>query len=439
MTKSRRFAGGVHPAYRKEATSASPTEKMPLQQRYIVPLSQNLGAASVPVVSKGDKVAKGQMLAEPGGFVSVPIHSPTSGTVKKIDEYPHPLGLPMAAIEIEADGEDRWAPGCGPLRDAEEMDVEAIKKAIWDGGLVGLGGATFPTHVKLSPPKEKPIDTFILNGAECEPFLTSDHRLMLERTEDILAGGRLMAKALGAERKIIGIEENKPDAIELMRERAGDFEVAPLHVTYPQGAEKQLIYALAKRKVPTGGLPMDVGAVVQNVGTAAASFDACARGIPLIERVVTITGSGIVDPKNLLVRVGTPLSEVVHQCGGVFPDTVKIIVGGPMMGLSQYTLDVPVIKGTSGVLFLRAGEVVLFSSEPCIRCGSCVNACPMGMLPTIVNSYSVKEMFDVAEEYNALDCIECGCCAFSCPSHIPLVQNIRRAKAEIMARRKKAS
>jgi electron transport complex protein RnfC len=439
MTKTRNFAGGVHPSYRKDATAALPIEELPLQKSYIVPLSQCLGAAGVPIVQKGDKVAKGQVIAEPGGFVSVPVHAPTSGAVKKIDIYPHPLGPQMPAVEIEADGEDRWAPGCGPLRDVDGMSAEALKKAVLAGGLVGLGGATFPTHVKLSPPKEKPIDTFILNGAECEPYLTADHRLMLERTEEIIAGGRILAGILGAKRLLIGIEENKPDAIAAMREKAGGFEVVPLHVTYPQGAEKQLIYALTRRKVPTGGLPMDVGTVVHNVGTAAGAHNACYKGIPLIERVASVTGSGIGQPKNVRFRIGTLLSNLVDFCGDVRPDTAKVIIGGPMMGISQYTLDVPLIKGTSGIIFLTADEVSLFTSQPCIRCASCVTVCPMGLLPTVINAYSVKEMFDVAEEYNALDCIECGCCAYTCPSHIPLVQNVRRAKAEIQARRRKAS
>jgi electron transport complex protein RnfC len=441
MTKPTHFQGGVHPHYQKDFTAALPIEEMLLPERFVVPLSQNLGAPAKCLVEKGQEVLKGQPLGEPGGFVSTPVHAPTSGKVKKIDSYPHPLGREMEAVEIEPDGADRWAEGCGPLRDYESLDAAAIRNAIRDAGLVGMGGATFPTHVKLSPPAEKPIDTFILNGAECEPFLTSDHQLMLAQADKIVAGGKLMAKVLGAKKLLIGIEKNKPDAVERMREAAAGsgFEVVPLDVTYPQGAEKQLIFALSKRKVPTGGLPMDVGCVVHNVGTAAAAFDACAYGIPLIERVATITGNGIAEPKNLKLRVGTLLSDVIRFCGGLRDDTAKVIVGGPMMGISQYSLDIPIIKGTSGVVFLTADEVTLFTSDPCIRCASCVRVCPMGLLATVINAYSVNERYDVAEEYNAMDCIECGCCAFSCPSHIPLVQNIRRAKAEILARRKKAS
>jgi len=440
MTKPVKFSGGVHPDYNKSRTAALPIEDMPLLGRYVIPLSQNLGAAAVPIVEKGQKVLKGELLAEPGGFVSAPVHAPTSGVVKKIDTYPHPLGMNLDAIEIEADGEDEWASGCGPLRDVENMQPADIRNAIRDGGLVGMGGAAFPTHVKLSPPEEKPIDTFILNGAECEPYLTSDHRLMVESPEKIIAGGGLMAKVLGAEQLFIGIERNKPDAVQRMREAAdgSGFEVVAVETIYPHGAEKQMIYALTKRKVPTGGLPMDVGTVVQNVGTAAAAWDACANGVPLIERIVTVTGSGIKEPKNLRVRIGTPLVDLIERCGGLMPDTAQAISGGPMMGISQHNLEIPVTKGTSGIVFLTLDEVELFSSRHCIRCGSCVMHCPMGLLPTIIHAYSVNEMFDVAEEYNAMDCIECGCCAYSCPSHLPLVQNIRRAKAEILAQRRKA-
>jgi electron transport complex protein RnfC len=440
MSKLIKFHGGVHPSYNKKRTENLAAEELPLQDSYVVPLSQNIGAMSVPVVERGDEVKKGQMIAEPGGFVSIPIHAPTSGKVKKIDVYPHPSGGNMAAIEIKSDGEDTWAEGIGVQRDYENLDADAIRAAIRNAGIVGMGGAAFPTHVKLSPPKEKPIDTFILNGAECEPYLTADHRIMLERTEEVIEGGLLMASALGVSRIIIGIEENKPDAVEKMRAMAdGRFEVVSLHVVYPQGSEKQLIYALTGRSVPAGGLPMDVGVVVQNVGTAAAAYDACSLGIPLIERIITVTGKGINEPKNLKVRVGTLVSALVEYCGGMHEDTAKAIMGGPMMGVGQHSLDVPIVKGTSGMVFLTTDESTLFTSEPCIRCASCIDGCPMNLLPTVISAYSVNSMFDSCEVYNALDCIECGCCSYSCPSHIPLVQNIRRAKAEIMAKRKKAS
>ena len=440
MSKTWTFQGGVHPAYNKELSCHVAAEPMPLQKSYVLPLSQNIGAPSVPVVARGDEVLKGQLIAEPGGFVSVPLHAPTSGKIKKIDTYNHPNGKSMMAIEIKPDGEDKAIEGFGEKRDHTKMSGEEIKKAIQDAGLVGMGGAAFPTHVKLSPPADKPIDTLILNGAECEPYLTSDHRVMLENTEAVIEGAKLLAKVLDVKNIHIGVEENKMDAIEKLREVAGnDINVVPLHVTYPQGSEKQLIYALTGREVPTGGLPMDVGVVVQNTGTAAGTYEACAFNKPFIERVITFTGRGLAEPKNLVVRVGTLLADIVEHCGGLDPEAAKVIMGGPMMGMAQHTLDVPITKGASGVTFLKSDEVTLFSSEPCIRCASCIDACPMGLLPTAISSYSVNEMFDSAESYNAMDCIECGCCSYSCPSHIPLVQNIRRAKAEIIAMRKKAS
>lgn len=440
MSKTWNFQGGVHPAYNKELSCNKAVEQLPLQASYVLPLSQNIGAPSVPVVARGDEVLKGQLIAEPGGFVSVPLHAPTSGKIKKIDTYNHPNGRTMMAIEIKPDGEDKWIDGVGEKRDYQKMDAAEIKKAILDAGLVGMGGAAFPTHVKLSPPADKPIDTLILNGAECEPYLTSDHRVMLEQAEAVIEGAKLLAKVLGVKTIKIGVEENKMDAIEALGNVAGaDVEIVPLHVTYPQGSEKQLIYALTGREVPTGGLPMDVGVVVQNTGTAAGTYEACAFGKPFIERVITFTGRGLKEPKNLVIRVGTLLSDIVDFCGGLDPDTAKVVMGGPMMGMAQHTLDVPITKGASGVTFLKSDEVTLFKSDPCIRCSSCIDACPMGLLPTAINGYSVNEMFDSAESYNAMDCIECGCCSYSCPSHIPLVQNIRRAKAEIIAMRKKAS
>jgi electron transport complex protein RnfC len=434
------FPGGVHPNYNKEYTADLNVEVMPLQETYIVPVQQHIGAPASPVVDKKDEVKKGQLLAEAGGFVSAPVHAPTSGEVKKVDEYLHPNGTKVTAIEIKADGKDSWASGIGPLRDYDHLNADELKKIIWDAGIVGLGGAAFPTHVKLSPPKEKPIDTLILNGAECEPYLTADHRLMVEHGAEVMEGTRLLAKVLGVKRILVGIEENKMDAVENLRQFTDTpDDIVPLHVVYPQGSEKQLIYGLTGRSVPNGGLPMDVGIVVQNVGTAKAVYDAVAHGIPLIERIVTVTGRGITQPQNLMVRLGTDVSTIVEHCGGLKPRTLKAVMGGPMMGIGLFNLEVPVIKGTSGLLFLTIEEATLFTSEPCIRCSSCVQACPMGLLPTTISAFSVNEMFDSAESYNAMDCIECGCCAFSCPSHIPLVQNIRRAKAEINAARKKAS
>jgi electron transport complex protein RnfC len=309
-------------------------------------------------------------------------------------------------------------------------------------GIVGMGGAAFPTHVKLSPPKEKPIDTFIINGAECEPYLTADHRLMLEEPENILEGARIAMHILGVERGIIAIESNKPDAIEKMRGLAEDIpelHVFALKVRYPQGAEKQLIKTLVNREVPfSGGLPMDVGVIVQNVGTLSAIYKAVRFGIPLIERITTVTGSGVHEPKNLRVRIGTPIRALIEACGGFTSDVGKVIMGGPMMGVSQYSVEVPV-KGTSGILVQPLSEVEEGVTQPCIRCGSCIQACPAGLMPTVLAVFAQRDLFEEAERYDVVDCIECGCCNYVCPAKIPLVHLLRYAKAEVLARKKKAA
>ncbi len=303
-----------------------------------------------------------------------------------------------------------------------------------------MGGAGFPTQVKLSPPPEKDIDTLIINGAECESYLTADYRIMLELTDEIIFGIKAVIKALGVKKAYIGIEDNKPDAYQKFRDRLadkGNIEVVSLKTKYPQGGEKQLIYSITGREVPSGGLPMDVGVVVQNVGTILAVSNAIKTGMPLIDRVVTVTGSGVKEPKNLLARIGTPFSDLIELCGGFNGDPGKVIMGGPMMGLAQKDLNVPVVKGTSGILVLTKEEAKHFEEGPCIKCARCVDMCPISLLPTRIAHFSKMEMWDEAEEYNALDCIECGCCSYICPAKIPLVQRIRIAKSEIMARRKK--
>jgi len=441
MMKAKGFPGGVHPAYNKEATNTKRLERPPLFERYILPLTQHIGAPARPVVKKGDPVFKGTLLAEPGGFVSASIHSPTSGTVKAVKPMPHPWGTNMMAIEISADGEDILCPKIVP-NNTESLDPGALRKILLNSGLVGMGGAAFPTHVKLTPPREKTIDTLVLNGAECEPYLTADHRLMVEQARKIVTGARILARILGVQRICIGIEDNKPDAISALQEASeGDrnIEVYSLHVTYPQGAEKQLIFAILRRKVPAGGLPMDVGVVVQNVGTAAAASDAVTLGLPLIERVTTVTGSGIANPGNLVLRVGTLVSDVVVCRGGMSADTVKIINGGPMMGMAMADINLPVLKGSSGLLFLQKEEVVQFNHQPCIRCGHCVDACPMGLLPCIISNFAENELFDELEELNVVDCMECGSCAYVCPSSRILVHHLKRGKAEVIARRRKRS
>lgn len=430
---AKRFFGGIHPAYNKDLANRLAIEAMPLPKRLVVPFAQNLGAAPKPVVKKGDAVKRGQVIAEPQGFVSVPLHAPTSGTVQVIDVFPHPVGADMPAMVIAPDGRDEWASGLDAERSVDGLDAEAIKSIIRDAGLVGMGGASFPTHVKLSPPKDKPIDVLIINGAECEPYLTSDHRLMIEKAPQILEGASYLARALGVKNVIVGIEKNKPDAIESMRKEAGarGYAVAGLDVVYPQGAERQLIYALTGRVVPAGGLPMDVGVLVQNVATSYAAWDAVRRGRPLVERVVCVTGRGVTRPKNVLARIGTTFGDIIEFCGGRQQDAGKVIGGGPMMGVAQYSLEAPVTKGTSGIVVLKQGEVAQFVGEACIRCGRCVRACPMRLNPSVLSIFAERLRFEDAGEHHVLDCIECGCCAYVCPARRPMVHHFRRAKAEV--------
>ena len=436
---ARKFKGGIHPLEGKELTAGKELRIAPLFDKYIVPVRQNIGAPPTLTVKKGDAVKKGQRIAEPGGFVSVPLHSPVCGTVGDIVEITGVTGASEQAVEIIADGTDEWDTGLDPIPDWADTEKDVLKKRILDAGIVGMGGAAFPTHVKLSPPPEKNIDTLIVNGAECEPFLTADHRLMLTRTEEALTGIAIAAKILKVSRIFVGVEDNKMDAIEKMAEAAAKFKitVVPLHVKYPQGAEKQLIYALTGRQVLEGGLPMDVGCVVMNIGTAAAVHDAVVLGHPLIERVTTVTGTPVVDPANYLVRIGTPIRKLLELSGGVKENPAKVIMGGPMMGFAQSNIDVPIAKNSSGVLLMAPEEIEQFEGNPCIRCSRCVKACPMNLLvPTLSTMIEAGE-FAMAEHNYVMDCVECGTCAYICPAKRPLVQHFRRAKAEILAKRRK--
>lgn len=408
----------------------------------VIPLQQHIGAPCEPLegIEVGAQVKMGQKIADSSGFVAAPIHASVSGTIKAIGPYNHPLGRPVQAITIESDGADKWDEQLKPAGNLEDLSVDEIRKLVREAGIVGLGGATFPAHVKLSPPPEKKIDIVVINGAECEPYLTADHRLMLEKPEEIVFGLKVMIKALNAEKGVIGVEDNKSDAIAVLEQLIADddqISVAKLHTKYPQGAEKMLIQVTTGRKVPSGGLPLDVGIVNHNVGTAVAISRAIKEGKPLIERVVTVTGSGINQPANLLVRVGTLVSEVIDHCGGLKDDTLKLIIGGPMMGLAQPDANLPVIKGTSGILALTAEDVYLADRAPCIRCAKCVDACPVSLMPTMIAQAAEHELFARAEKLHALDCFECGCCSYVCPSKIPLTQLIRIAKAEITKAKKK--
>lgn len=435
------FKGGVHPGHFKSATEKKAVVPAQVPAVAIIPMSQHIGAPCEPLVAVGDYVKMGQKIGDSQGFVSAPVHSSVSGKVVEIGMCNHALGRPVQAVYIENDFQDTWHEDVVPNDNWQTLSADEIKKIVREAGVVGMGGATFPTHVKLSPPPEPKIDYLLVNAAECEPYLTSDHRAMLERPEEIIIGLQLAMKAVNAPKGFIGIEDNKPDAIEAMQKAAegiSSIEVAALHTKYPQGAEKQLISVLTGREVPSGGLPAAVGCVVQNVGTLIAISDAVRFGKPLIERNVTITGSGINEPKNMLVRVGTPIEEVIEQCGGFKPDVRKMILGGPMMGLAQPSPEnLPVIKGTSGILCLREEEVPLHEIRPCIKCAKCVEACPVSIMPLFIGSSVEHDMYDKAEAYNAMDCIECGCCTYICPSKRPLVQWIRMAKGDIAARRRK--
>ncbi|MBA7689643.1 Proton-translocating ferredoxin:NAD(+) oxidoreductase complex subunit C [subsurface metagenome] len=430
------FRQGLHLVEKKELSEDKKIKKISSPPRVILPLSQHTGAPGIPLVKVGDLVEEGQKIADADSFISSPIHASISGKVSSIEKLPHPVGGEGEAIIIEGNGNGRkvWEKGEVSSR---SLEAKEIRKIIREAGIVGLGGAAFPTHVKLSPPENKPIDTIILNGCECEPYLTGDHRLMLERADDCLYGLRLIIKVTGATRGYVGIESNKGDAIALMREKLkakGNIQVVPLKTKYPQGGEKMLIKAILNREVPSGGLPLDVGVVVSNVGTALAIAEAIKWGKPLLERVVTITGSGVSQPANLWVPLGTPFSCVVEECGGLKENASKVIMGGPMMGLSQYTLDVPVIKGTSGILVLTESEAVAREEEPCIKCARCIDHCPMSLVPTILARLVKAERWDSLKDYGVMDCIECGCCAYVCPSKIPLVHLMKLGKFQVSQR-----
>ncbi len=428
------FSGGVHPADNKRLTAHKATVPAAIPKRVIIPLSQHIGAPTKALVVIGQEVKKGEKIGETTGFVSAPVHSSISGKVVALGNFPHILGADLPAVVIENDGKDEWVGGLKETADYLMLSAEELKKLVQDAGIVGMGGATFPTHVKLSPPKEKPIDVLILNGAECEPYLTSDHRLMLEKSKEIVEGLKILMRILNVSKGHIGIEANKPDAIEAMtRAAAGspEIKVWPLKVKYPQGAEKMLIKVVSGRTVPAGGLPMDVGVVVQNVGTAEAIYNAVRYGRPLIERYVTVTGRGVKDPKNFLVRIGTPFSQLIEEAGGLTDDAAKVVAGGPMMGMSQYTLDVPVIKGTSGITVLPKNEVSTNGYGPCIRCGRCIDACPMKLQPSYIGLYIEKGHYQDAKDYNLMDCFECGSCSFVCPANRPMVQWVKKAKKEL--------
>ena len=430
------FHGGIHPFYNKELASGSPIRELPLPVRLAVPLSQHLGAPAKPLVKPGDSVKAGQLIAEQNGFISAPVHAPAGGKVAAIEETLTPSGRPCASVVIDTDGSQEWSllPSFPNWQAAGKKDLLA---QIGSAGVVGMGGAGFPTRIKLSPPVDKPIDTLILKGAECEPYLTADHRLMLEQAREIRIGAEIIRQILGARTLRIAIEDNKPDAIAAVEKAFqgidGDVALTVLRTSYPQGSEKQQIYSVTGREVPSAGLPMDVGCVVENVSTAYAVCDAVLNGRPLVSRVVSVTGDAIRQPANLRVPCGSPYSDLVAACSGLKGKAAKVISGGPMMGFAVSTLSVPTGKTTSGLLLLSSAKISCYTSQACISCGRCVDACPMRLIPSELSQFIESGDVGGAEQLALMDCIECGSCAFVCPAHRPLVHHMRRGKAIVMA------
>lgn len=432
--------GGVHPSENK-LSAASPIKQAELPKQAVFSTYQHIGAPAKPVVAKGDVVKVGTLLAEADGFVSAPVYSSVSGKVNKVDAIVDASGYRRPAIFVDVEG-DEWEESIDrstklvKLSDWPELTPQDIVAKIKAAGVVGMGGATFPCHVKLSPPPGTKAEYVIINAVECEPYLTADHRLMLEKADEILVGVALIMKAVGVTKGFIAIENNKPDAIRLMTEKAAaypEIEVVPLKVKYPQGGEKQLIQAVIGREVPAPpAIPIHVGAVVQNVGTAFAIYEAVMKNKPLIERVITVTGKSVKSPSNFLARIGTPMSTLIDACGGLPEDTGKVIGGGPMMGKALLNLDIPVCKGSSGLLIMNEKEARRGEEQPCIRCAKCVDACPMGLAPYLLATSSAFRNWEKAEQNNIVSCIECGSCQFTCPSNRQLLDNIRVGKSTVM-------
>ncbi len=429
------FFGGIYPAAKKKSTAESPIEVLPAPETVAISLWHCAGAEAKAVVAKGDRVLKGQVIGEAAPGISAPVHSSVSGEVKAVELRPHVSGRSVTAVVIENDGLDNWVEKT-PHPDPIQLDRAEILAKIKAAGIVGMGGGGFPAAVKLSPPADAVIDFLIINGCECEPYLTADHRMMVEYPEDIVLGAQLMAKACGAKRVIIAVEDDKPEAIQALRQAAGSLEVVALPTRYPQGGEKQLIQTLTGREVPSGGLPYQAGSLVHNVGTAWATAKAVRDGEPSIATVVTVTGEPVAEPKNFMVPIGTTLAQLFEAAGGFVNGVGKVIVGGPLMGAAQFELDASVCKNLTGVIAFSEKEARLPSILPCIKCSRCVDVCPARLMPLRLEAFAMNKMWDEALEYGALDCIECGSCAYICPSKRPLVQYIVLAKQEILQAQK---
>ena len=426
------FPGGIHPRQYKNLTSERSVETLPLPEKVYIPLAQHTGAPATPTVSVGDEVKTGEKIGDNEAFVSAPIHASISGKVIGISTHPHPVTGRQKAIVIEREG-DEWAELKGESS-YETLNPDELRQIIREAGIVGLGGAAFPTAVKISPPKHVKITSVILNGAECEPYLTTDYRLMVENAQEIVTGMKILMQALGVNKGHIAIEDNKPLALkEIEKVSLSDarIKVVELRTKYPQGSEKQLIKAVLNREVPSGKLPLDVGVVVNNIGTAMAVREVVIMGKPLIERVVTVTGLNIVEPKNISVRLGTPFKDLIAFCGGPVREISKLIAGGPLMGIAQYSLETPVIKGTSGIIVLSPEDSRDFKTTECIRCGFCVDTCPMGLLPYELATYIEKERWEEIEKLGLFDCMECGSCAYACPAKRQIAQLVKYGKAKL--------
>ncbi|MBQ7389402.1 MAG: electron transport complex subunit RsxC [Paludibacteraceae bacterium] len=428
--------GGIHPNDAKLSAGVA-IEVMPLPLQVSIPVAQHIGAPATVVVAKGDKVKAGTLIAQATGFVSANVHSSVSGTVAKIDNEPDASGNRRQVVVIDVEG-DEWEENVdlkGDFKRTFNLSSEEIIAKIKDAGIVGMGGATFPTHVKLMPPPGKVAEVLIINAVECEPYLTSDHALMLEHADEVLIGVQLLMRAAKVNRAMIGIENNKKDAIKLLQEKASKLigiEICPLRMKYPQGSEKQLIDALIGRQVPSGALPIEVGAIVQNVGTAYAVYETIVKNKPLVERIVTVTGQSLAQPKNVLVRIGTPMSALIAFAGGMPENTGKVIAGGPMMGRAVVNVDAPIQKGSSGILLMPEALSERVEMDNCIRCGKCVSVCCMGLQPYLLMNLVEKKMWQEAEQEAVYDCLECGSCSFTCPAHRPLLDYIRYGKSTVM-------